>query len=234
MDNGDANHKDQTLNFFAMGIREAVGATQGKDGNAPRAIAAIFFFALAFIFSGVEAVKILLRRDFAKNSIDLFPLLLSGLSFIGWGGWCLSVPVSILMFADSNIDISPIGSIASFVIGGLFYLFVGLRVLVRGYGEWKNSHNEDGGTTLGVSTILGFLRDSGWSEYQIKQIAEPSLLFATGVLLSGINLFLGIPLFFCGVSSVAFNLLSYKQKVENTPLRARRGGKMNDDENFVK
>lgn len=220
----------QTLNFFAMAIRESIGSVSergGRDGNEPnfgRLILAAFFFSLAFIFCGAEAMKVIFRRDFAKDTVGIVPIIVAAIAFIGWGGWCIGVS----FYATE--DFSVIGSPLSFAVTGVFYLILGIRVWARGAREWNLSNNYEGGTALGKATLLSFLIESGWSEYKSKQIGEPLIVLALGILFSGINILWGIPLLFCAVSMTGINIFSYMRRVESAPLKAKPGGRLKDND----
>jgi hypothetical protein len=232
-----ANLEEQrVLNFFAMSVREFVGAARIKDGDPAKIIAGIFFFSLAFIFSGAETTKVYFRKNFAKGAVGFFQVLIGSIALILWGVWALTIG-GIIQFGTDNMEearaISVIAGSINFALTGLFYIIIGIYTLKCGYTEWR--YPAIHGSELGESVDLGFLRKDGWSEYKIKQKAEPLTLLSVGVLFFALNPLLGIPLLFFGLSVGVLNLLSFKKAVDEAPLTVIQGGRnIEDDENLVR
>jgi protein-S-isoprenylcysteine O-methyltransferase Ste14 len=214
----------QTLNYFVMAVRHFIEGIRAKDADPGKMIAALFFLGLGLLFTGAEAMKIVFRRDFAKDTVGIVQIIIASLIFIGCGvaGLIPAIAMTIGNVEDAG---SYFESPLSFAITGLFYLMLGIWIFIKGLREWNLSLENEEGTALGESTFLGFLKDSGWSEFKISQRAEPLTVLALGILLSGINIFMGIPLLFCAVTLYIFSLISYKKQIENAPLRSKLGGK---------
>jgi len=199
----------QTLNFLVMGTREFLGAfSNSKELNPGRFVIAILLFAIAFLFVGVEALKVIFRRNLRRSEVNIILIIISALAFFGWGWLCFS-----LKEGEGYLEISK-----SLTFAGWLYLAVGLLVLARGIFEWNKSNDKKNkGTLLGESILLGFLKNSWWNEYRLKMIAEPLTVFAIALPFTALNFYLGIPLIFCGVSQVISNLIFMIRKVEETP-----------------
>lgn len=196
----------QTLNFFVMGIREFLGSFDSR-GEAPpgRIVIAIFLLLIAFLFVGVEALKVLFRKNFSREAVSVVQIIIAGAAFFGWGWLCFSLK-------EDNLELEDV-----FGFAGWFYIALSVLVLVRGVFEWQKSYSKKlKGTILGESTILGFLKNSWWTEYRILMIAEPLTVFAIALPLVAVNFYLGIPLVFCGISQVIFNLIFSIRVVEET------------------
>jgi hypothetical protein len=197
----------QTLNLFAMAVREFVGSfgTGSKnDLNLGRLLSALFLFAIAFLLVGVEALKVLFRRNFSRESVSIVQIVIASLAFVGWGWVCLSLKAG-EMYSEMK----------GLTFAAWFYVAIGALVLVRGVFEWNKSYDKKNeGTLLGESILLGFLKNSWWNEYRLKMIAEPLTIFAIALPLTAMNFYLGIPLVFCGMSQVIFNLVYLVKGVE--------------------
>lgn len=198
----------QTLNFFVMGVREFLGAfSNSKDLNLGRLVIAIFLLSIAFLFVGVEALKVMFRRKFIRGEVNIVLLIIATLAFFGWGWLCFS-----LKEREGYLEMASILKFA-----GWFYFIIGILVLIRGVLEWNKSNDrKNTGTVLGESILLGFLKNSWWNEYRIKMFAEPLTVFAVALPLTAINFYLGIPLVFCGISQAIFNLILSIKQVEET------------------
>lgn len=198
----------QTLNLFAMGIREFVGAFSNQnEANPGRLLTAMFLFVVAFLFVGVEALKILFRRNFSSETVSIGQIIIASLAFMGWGYLCFH-----LEDQGSNNE-----TYVGLTTVGWFYLIFGFIVLARGIFEWQKSYDKKNGTLLGESMLLGFLKNSWWNEYRLKMIAEPLTVFAIALPLTAMNFYLGTPLVFCGISQIIFNLIFAIKRVEEIP-----------------
>lgn len=198
----------QTLNFFVMGVREFLGAfSNSKDLNLGRLVIAIFLLSIAFLFVGVEALKVMFRRKFIRGEVNIVLLIIATLAFFGWGWLCFS-----LKEREGYLEMERI-----LIFAGRFNFAIGILVLVRGVLEWNKSNDrKNTGTILGESILLGFLKNSWWNEYRIKMFAEPLTVFAVALPLTAINFYLGIPLVFCGISQAIFNVILSIKQVEET------------------
>lgn len=198
-------NEKHTLNFFVMGMRELLGSfTDSKDPNWGRIIISAFLLCIAFLFIGVEALKVIFRRNFIKNEVNIIVIILAAFAFWGWAWLCFSQQES-----ENYRDIKD-----NLTVAGWLYIFIGLIVLARGAYEWNKSNKSNSGTILGESILLGFLKNSWWDEYRLKLFAEPLAVFAIALPLVAVNYYLGIPLLFCGVSQIIFNFIFAIKRIE--------------------
>lgn len=206
----------QTLNFFLMGMREFLGSfTDSKDPNWGRLIIAIFLLLIAFLFLGIEALKVIFRGTFIKGEANVIPIILASFAFLGWSWLCFS------QIGEVNSERKN-----SLTFAGWLYLAISLIVLARGVYEWDKSNNrKKSGTILGESILLGFLKNSWWNEYRLKMFAEPLTVFAFALPLLMVDFYLGVPLVFCGISQVVFNVIFTIKQIEEAP------DKLNSDKN---
>lgn len=146
------------------------------------------------LFVGAEAVKVVFRTNFGSKSINPYKLVLCAACFLAMGLFSISV------IYENEFLISNFG-LFSFIATGIFYIFLSLFILIKGFRQKKNAErSSDFSEYEGNSYILSFLADEGWPQKKIKTLAEPLLCIAVGFFFSPINPFLGIPIIFCGLS----------------------------------
>lgn len=200
-----ANKKEANFtDFFTAGIRLI---TQNNPIG-------VIYLLLAIVFSGTEAVKIIFRHKFKEGTVGVRQIVTTSLLLGGWAYLCYYLKPE--QYPD-ELDLDNKGIILE--ISMLFYSILSVFVLIKGIIDFKESDSGDKGTSLGESTILGFLRSPEWNEERIKHTAEPLLLVAIGFLLSVINIYLGAPLLFLGVSSFIFYLFDPKIEPEMTVIK---------------
>ena len=171
------------------------GLMSEKDDKSKKI--AMLLAIVIFAYAGVEAVKLIFRNNFGAKGLDIWRLVLSFGAFIGIG---------LIAFNDYSTYgeyeyLADYGSKNSFLITTILYSVLALYILVKGIIEVrKRSTNSVLSSYRGDSTILSFLKDSGWSQSKIQNFAEPLLVLAIGIFLSPINFLLGLPLVFCAIS----------------------------------
>lgn len=175
---------------------------------------ALIYLLLAIVFSGTEASKIFFRRKFAKGTVGVRQIVTFSLLLGGWAYLCYRLKSGA---APDDSD--------TFNISILLYSVLSVLLLIKGIFDWNKSETIRGGSSIGESTLLGFLNDSGWSEQKIKNVAEPVFWLSIAPPLSLINIYLGAPLLFLGISVFVFNLFEIKEEIEDSHLKANLGGK---------
>jgi len=156
----------------------------------------ITWLALAMLaFVGEEAVQVLFRRKFGVGGLDPIRIIVCFLLF--------EIIAVIFFILGTNISESMevVGKQSSFTWAGVFYLIVGLVVLIKGFlGISKARKSGLHNNFAGESALLSFLGKDGWSQSKIQNIAEPVFTLSMGVALSFVNIFWGIPIIYCAFS----------------------------------
>ena len=105
-------------------------------------------------------------------------------------------------YFDYTPDSMYLGSQSSFLATGIFYILLTIFILVKGIKALSQQSNDAIHERYrGDSALLGFLAKGSWNPALVQNLAEPLLLLSVGFFLLPINMFWGIPLMFCAISS---------------------------------
>lgn len=152
-------------------------------------------------FLGAFSIKIFFRKApmlFPKN---LFLIILSTLTFIGFG-----------IFEFSFIDKeSSFGTSDSFLVTGSLSIVLGLCIFIKSIKFLMKK------SSFETISILSVLAKEGWSENKIRTVGEPLLVLILGIVYCFYNLLGGAVLIFCAISAwihVWIDSLSNKNSLE--------------------
>lgn len=184
--------------LFKYAIDAFLGAdNKNKEGNMMLIIAlvlAVFIF-IALIYAGVEVVKLLFRKNFGKQGVSMFRVVLCAIAFFALAGFCY------VASTDYTYELESLGTKESFFYASIFFLFLGLIVFIKGIlSKVKNNENVPP-IYRGDSSVLGFLIKGGWSQSLVQDLAEPLFFLALGVYLLSFNFIWGLPVIFSAVST---------------------------------
>ena len=166
-----------------------------KDPNKRRSGNILFLIIVAILaYAGVEAAKLLFRKNFGKKGISITRMVLSIIAFLIISG------ITFYYYTTFTLEDASIGSKESFLYTAIFYIVLSGYILFRGINSISKNPKIE--AYRGDSYLLGFLMKGkkGWSQSLVQNLAEPLLLLAFGIFFTGINLFWGIPLIFCAIS----------------------------------
>ncbi len=166
-----------------------------NKGNNTAAIRLALVICALLAFVGVEAIKIIFRNNFGSKGLNLFRVILSSIAF----GIIAGTTFAFLHDAAPE-KVIDFGGPSSFMMGGGFYIFLSIYVLVKGIIEKRKPNNQLHPQYRGDSILLGFLMKGGWSQAKVQNLAEPIFTFSIGVLFLAINPIWGLPLIFCAIS----------------------------------
>jgi len=145
------------------------------------------------VIVGHEAIKIIFRRNFGSEGLSMTKLIIAALAFgiISYSSYSIY---------EAESDFMQANSLNSDIITSIFYTFLAIYILVKGFTQKAKPNDGFHTQYRGDSTLLSFLVKGGWSPAKVQNQAEPLLTLALGVFLSAINLLWGLPLIFCAVS----------------------------------
>lgn len=169
-----------------------IDSTDEKNKSAQTRLLLFGLGILAFV--GVEAVKVVFRKNFGSKGLSLTKIILSSIVFGGLAWFSYNY------WQNPDEISSDMGSEISFEIATFFYGFLGVFILIRGIIQKAKPNEKVHYNYRGDSGLLGFLVKDGWSQAKVQNFAEPLFVLALGVFLSAVNLVLGVPLMFCAVS----------------------------------
>lgn len=190
---------DQLFNQLGGSFfRYLIDSTDDKNKGAQTRLMLVAIGLLAFV--GVEAVKVVFRKNFGTNGISILKLVIASIAFglISFAAFGI--------YGSESIEDSEFGSQDSFLYMAIFYAFFTIYILFKGVTEKGRANNNVHENYRGDSSILGFLIKEGWTQAKVQNLAEPLFTLALGVFLMAINIFWGLPLIFCAIS-VWLNLL---------------------------
>lgn len=191
---------DQKFEALGMGFFQYLIASTNKGSNSSKIKLFLAFLAI-LAFVGVEAVKIVFRKNFGVKGISTLRLAISIIIF---------GMISSFGFVEyyAPTDLSKGYGHSSFLAMGVLYAILTTYLIVKGWIEKTKSSNVLNEYYRGDSVILAFLMkgEKGWKQSTVQNFAEPVLMLALGFFFFSINPFLGIPIAFCGLS-VWFNLI---------------------------
>lgn len=167
-----------------------IDSEDDKNKSAQTRLMLVAIAILAFV--GVEAVKVVFRKNFGSKGLSLFRVILSAVAFI------LLAWLALEMMADP--DAAEVGTQASFKYAAGFYVLFALYILVKGIIEKVKPNSSVHAQYRGDSILLGFLMKAGWSQAKVQNLAEPLFTFAIGLFLSAVNPIWGLPIVFCAIS----------------------------------
>lgn len=160
---------------------------EGNDGLA--------FILTLLLFVGSEGVKIIFRKGFGRNGLNMGMIIGCFLCLGGISAYCFysaSNPEQQLKNKESAI---------SYLVTGLLFSCIGLYIVVRGVtyilSALKASDLSD---NPGKAFLLNFLKKDRWDDDQIKYIAEPSLILCLGIGYSFFNLLGGVAFMIMAIS----------------------------------
>lgn len=137
------------------------------------------------LLAGAEAVKVIFRKNFKKDSIDLLSVGIACFCFAGisaFSFWQMSK-------TESDVD----------YFRGAIYAAVTLFVVWQGVAKHAKSSDTNPNPD-GESDLLGFLYKDGVSSTQIQYVYEPIVLLSVGIFYCFFDIWGGVPLIGCGVS----------------------------------
>ena len=174
-------------------VKNYIESTDEKNEKANM----LFWYSLlgVLFFVGSEAAKVIFRKNFGKKGIGTTKLLLCSIVFILIG-------IFAFFLSKSNNHSLVVENQTEFLIAAVFYIILGVYVLVKGLGAVEKAKNNDSAAPnyKGDSELLSFLITEGVQQNTVQNLAEPFLLIVLGLFLASFNYILGIPLIFCGVS----------------------------------
>lgn len=200
------------------------------DDKDPRSGNLVFLIGLAILaYAGVEIVNLVFRRNFGSKGINVFRMVLSVLLLFFLAYWSYSY------YAEYLPEYGYIGSRSSFLATSIFYVVLAVYVIYKGVGSFGSTESTLHPSYRGDSSLLGFLIKGGWTPAKIQNLAEPLLLFALGFFLMPLNLYWGIPLMFCAISSwahlgaeVVLDMLNQRNSLSN------KGHAYNHNQSFTR
>lgn len=182
---------------------------------------------LAFV--GVEAVKVVFRRNFGKQGLSLIKVVLSFVIFVA-----ISIIAFKLNAPDSGIN-PEYGSHKSYIWVSIFYAFLGVFVLIAGlYHQSQIPNNDVPLHYKGDSYLLSSLiEEKGWKQTNVQNWAEPLLVLLLGGILAYINLLWGLPLVFCAISVWGYQIVEYLFGQNQVADTIQRRGYSNQSDDFT-
>lgn len=175
--------------FYKYFFESFVNSKDERSGN----VATLLFLAI-LAYAGVEASKVLFRKNFGVNGISIGRLFLSSIAFIILG------IVTYYYYSGFDTETAEMGTQSSFLAASLFYFILAIYIFLKGMLSRKQNALHP--NYRGDSSVLGFLMKGkrGWKQSTVQNVAEPLFLLAIGIFLSAVNLWWGIPLVFCAIS----------------------------------
>ncbi len=196
------NTDDLFNNFVAHGARNLIDSTDDKNTAAQTRLMLTLLGILAFV--GIEAVKVVFRKNFGRKGISMVRIVLCSLIFA-----FIAASAFNTWSEGQTGDMDEAGNHASFLAVTVFYSILAFFVLVKGIIEKVKAVRS---TTVnpyyrGESSLLNFLVKEGWSQNRVQNLAEPLLALGMGVFLASVNLMWGLPLMFCAASVWCYALV---------------------------
>lgn len=188
--------------LVGQAINKAIDSTDEKNKSAQIRL----FLAVAgiLLFVGVEAVKVVFRKNFGVKGINIFRLVLCFGCFLALG-------IGLIVAAgESSLDTNWFSS-SSFLISGAFYIIVAVYILRKGIiGRMRAVKSQNFSDFTGESDLLSTLAtDYGWSDNKIKYLGEPLYTLLIGFAFIFYNPIASIPFIFCAISVWAHAALEF-------------------------
>lgn len=179
--------------FNKLGGQLGADFVRRADPVAASRITWVLLAMLAFV--GEEAVQVLFRKNFGPGGLSALRVIVCFILFE------IIAVIFFLFgaFADKSLDV--VGTHASFICAGIFYVVLGFVVLMKGLKGIAKAKNSDRPYKFaGESAMLSFLVKDGWSQSKTQNLAEPVLTLAIGIFFSFVNILWGIPVIYCALS----------------------------------
>lgn len=193
---------DQAFESLNWGIFRMLPELTTEKTNNAVVIRILFFMSIILLFVGDEAVKMLFRTGFGKKGIHWWKAMLCILSFASLGATSIAIGVALITQFQ---DFLHLYFSLTFFISAIFHFIMAAFFIKKWLIEKRNLLAEP--LYRGDSSVLAHLKEKGWSQAKIQNIAEPRTLLYTGLVLCLVNPIIGAPLMICAISSWMILLL---------------------------